>query len=529
MRSPSFLKTLLATTSATIVLLMAPGAASAQGRPTEPSTIDLLDVLVEKGVLTRQDADGVLNEARRRTEAAAKADAGVVRVPYIPEAVRDQIREEVKQEVIATAKQERWAEPGKLPTWMDRISFSGDLRVRAERQSFSSSNAPLLLDINAINEDGAYTTADVLPLRSTLVDRYRGRVRARFAADARITDYVDAGFRFVTGNPNDPVSTNETLTGNFNKFMVGLDRAYVRLRPFGTGTMFGKSNLILGKFDNPFFTTELAFDRDLQFGGAAGTINASLAGGMVDLFAIGGAFPLEEFDFAKSDKYMFGGQVGFGVKPVDGVRLRAGVSLFDFTNVQSKFNTIGLRDNDHTAPERVQFGNSLFNIRRDGGALNTVKFGLASDFRVGMATARAEFDVTDKLVAAIDVEVLKNFAFDVQELKDRLVPASSGNKGWHARGTIGYPDMNQAGAWELTAGYRRLEADSMLDLFVDSDFGLGTDQEGYVVRGSYAIAKDLWIEGSWFAARTLDLIDATGTVAPPLDTDTFMFDVNVRF
>ncbi len=84
-------------------------------------------------------------------------------------------------------------------------------------------------------------------------------------------------------------------------------------------------------------------------------------------------------------------------------------------------------------------------------------------------------------------------------------------------------------AWELSAGYRRLEADATLDLFADSDFGLGTDQEGFVVRGSWALVKNLWIEGSWFSARTIDLIDATGTVAPPIDTDTFMLDLNVRF
>lgn len=529
MRSPSFLKTLLATTGATIAFLAVPGAATAQTRMTDPSTIDILDVLVEKGVLTRQDADGVLAEARKRTEAAATADAGVVRVPYIPEAVRDQIREEVKKEVITTAKQEGWAQPGALPGWLDRISFSGDMRVRGERQSFSSSNTPLLLDINAINADGGYTTADVLPLRSTLGDRYRGRVRARFAMDAKITDRVDAGIRLVTGNPNDPVSPNETLTGNFDKFMVGLDRAYIRMRPFAADHSLGKSTLLFGKFDNPFFTTELAFDRDLQFDGVAATLNASLANGAAELFLTAGAFPLEELDFTSDDKYLFGGQIGVAFKPVDGVRFRAGASLFDFSNVQGRYNTLGLRDNDHTAPDRIQFGNSVFNLRRDGGALNTVKFGLASKFRVGMLTARAEFDVNDKLVASIDMEALKNFAFDRKELADRLVPGSSGDMGWHGRVTIGYPDMNERNAWELSAGYRRLEADSMLDLFVDSDFGLGTDQEGYVVRGSWAMAKNLWIEGSWFAARTIDLVDATGAIAPPVDTDTFMLDLNVRF
>ena len=527
MRSPVFMKTLLSTVAVAAAALTMP--AGAQTRMTDPSTIDILDVLVEKGVLTRQDADGVLSEARRRTEAAATADAGVVRVPYIPEAVRDQIRDEVKKEVVATAKTEGWAQPGALPNWLDRFSFSGDMRVRGEHQAFSSSNTPLLLDINAINADGGFTTDAVLPLRSTTQDRNRARVRARFAVDAKITDSVDAGIRLVTGNPNDPVSTNETLTGNFDKFVIGLDRAYIRARPFAADSRFGKSNLILGKFDNPFFITELAFDRDLQFDGVAATLNASLGDGIGEVFATGGAFPLEEWDFTGNDKFLFGGQIGIATAPVAGLRLRAAASLFEFSNVQGQYNTLNLRDNDYTAPQRVQFGNSVFNIRRDGGFVNTVLFGLASKYRVGAITARAEFDVNSSLIAAADFEVIKNFAFDRAELDARDVPGSSGDMGWHGRFTIGYPDMTKRNAWELSAGYRRLEADSTLDLFVDSDFGLGTDQEGFVIRGSWALAKNMWLEGSWFSARTLDLVDANGTIAPPIDTDTFMFDLNVRF
>lgn len=537
MRSPSFLNTLLATTrlataGAAIVLVAMPGVSNAQTRMTDPSTIDILDILVEKGVLTREDANGVLTEARRRTEAAATTDtagSGVVRVPYIPQAVRDQIREDVKKEVVATAKQEGWAQPGALPGWLDRVSFSGDVRMRGEAQQFSSSNTPLLLDINAINEDGGYTTMDILPLRSTLQDRYRARVRARFAVDFKITDQVEAGVRFVTGNPNDPVSPNQTLTGNFDKFQVGFDRVFIRARPFAANSLLGESSLIFGKFDNPFFTTEMAFDRDLQFNGVAATLNAEVIDDAVDVFATAGAFPLEEFDFTGNDKYLFGGQIGVAARPTDGVRLKLGASLFEFSKVQGQYNTIGLRDMDYTAASRVQFGNSLFNIRRDGGAVNTVLFGLASKYRVGMITARGEFDVNSSLVAAVDMEGIKNFAFDRQDLIDRMVPGSSGDMGWHGRVSIGYPEMSVRNAWELSMGYRHLEADSTLDLFVDSDFGLGTDQEGFVIRGSWALAKDMWVEGSWFSARTLDLVDATGAIAPPVDTDTFMFDLNVRF
>lgn len=527
MRSRHHFTALFATAAA--IGLAIPQAAVAQDRPTDPSTVDILDVLVEKGVLSRDDANGVLKEARRRSE----ANAGVVRVPYVPEAVRNQIREEVKKEVIATAKQEGWAQPGVIPDWIDRFKFSGDIRVRGERVAFGSSNTPLVFDINAINADGSYFDDDILPLRATTKDRYRARVRARFGVDAKVANGVEAGVRFVTGNLSDPVSTNESLTGNFDKLTVGLDRAYIRVRPFGEKDRFGGSSLIFGKFDNPFFSTELMFDRDLQFDGAAATLSASFGDGedAPTLFLTGGAFPLEEWDFTGNDKFLFAGQFGGSAAPVEGVRLKAAAALYEFQHVQGQYNTQNLRDNDYTAPDRVQFGNSVFNLRRDGGVVNTVKFGLASKFRVGALTARGEFDLTDVLMASFDLEGLKNFAFDRDELDARLVPASSGDTAWHARLGIGHIDMSAAGSWNFNIGYRRLEGDSTLDLFTDSDFGLGgTDQKGFVVQGGYSLSRNFSLTGSWYSARTIDLRDPnTGTLAPPIDTDTLMIDLNAKF
>lgn len=535
MRSPKLPIRLLASAAVALSISSASTGALAQTRPTDPSTLDILDVLVEKGVLSRQDADSVLTEARKRTE----ADAGTVRVPYVPEAVRAQIRDEVKKEVVETARSEGWAQPDALPEWLGRFKFSGDLRVRGEHIGFGASNTPLVPDINAINADGEYYVDDVLPLRPTTKDRIRSRVRARFSVEARVNDHVDAGIRLVTGNLREPFSTNESLTGNFDKFAIGLDRAYIRLRPFDRDERLGDTHVIFGKFDNPFFSTELAFDEDLQFEGVAATVSAALGDGedAPTIFVTGGAFPLEEWDFTGNDKYLFAGQIGASGSPTPGVRLKAGMALYQYSNVQGQYNTPGLRDNDYTAPDRVQFGNALFNLRQDNGVVNTVKFGLASKYRIAALTAMAEFDVTPSLVAAVEFEGLKNLAFDRQDLLDRSIDPvnyplqSSGDTAWHARASIGYPSFDTVNAWRLSAGYRRLEGDSTLDLFADSDFGLGgTDQKGFVVRGSWAPMENMWLTGTWLSARTMNLLDiTTGATALPVDVDTFMLDLNVRF
>jgi len=537
MRNRKLTTRLLATATAVLAITSIAQGAQAQTRMTDPSTLDILDVLVEKGVLSREDADSVLTEARRRTE----ADAGTVRVPYVPEAVRVQIRDEIRQEVVETARVEGWAQPGALPAWINRVSISGDMRVRGEQIGYGTANTPLTPDINAINADGNYYVDDVLPLRATTEDRFRARVRARVAVDVRVNDYVDAGVRIVSGNLSDPLSTNETLTGNFHKISIGLDRAYIRVRPFGDDGRFAGTNVVLGKFDNPFFSTELLFDNDLQFEGAAAQIRASFGdgAGAPQLFINGGAFLLQEWEFAGNDKYLFGGQLGGSATIVPGFRLRAAAGLYEFANVQGEYNTAGQRDNDFTAPDRVQFGNALFNLRRDNSFVNSVKFGLASEYRVLAITALAELDVTPALVASIEFEGLKNLAFDEQDLLDRSVDPtnfalrSSGDTAWHAAIGIGNPaaSAHEANSWRLSGTYRRLEGDATLDLFTDSDFGLGgTDQKGFIIQGSWAPLDNVWLDAAWYSARTINLLDIiTGTTALPIDVDTFMLDLNAKF
>ncbi len=507
-------------------LLVAPFAAQAQTRPTDPSTLDILEVLVEKGVLSRQDADAVLGEARARAEAREE----VVRVPYVPEAIREQITQEVREEVMTQAKEEGWAAPDQIPGWLDRIDFYGDIHVRAEGILAQESNTPYVYDINAINDAGNYSTLDVLPFRNTLDDRYRARVRARLGVGFRINDHVDAGFRFATGDLNNVSSTNETLNRDFGRLTVGLDRAFIRVRPAPSSSLLGGTNAVLGKFDNPFVSTELLFDRDLQFEGVALTLDGAFANGNAHAFLTGGAFPLEEYDFTSDDKYLFAAQLGAGGTVVDGLRLNAAAAIYKYANIQGEYNTIGLRDNDFTAARRVQFGNSVFNLRRDNTPVNSVLFGLASKFSVASINASAEFDINDEMVAGLKFEGARNLDFDEAEILARGVPTTSGDTAFLVAADIGHRDIWAPGAWKLTADYRRLEADSTLDLFTDSDFGLGgTDQKGFTVSASWTPLDHTMFTARWLSARTIDLVDENGNQAPPIDLDTVQLDMAVKF
>ena len=537
------------------------GSASAQDRPTDPTMQELLDLLVGTGVVTQEQADALVAKARERA-AADEAD-GVIRVPYVPQSVRDSIRDEVREDVVQTAREENWAQPDALPEWLDRFHFYGDVRARFEAQLFQDNNA-IASDPAAVNAasdggaDGFLARGEALPLLNTQDDRYRARFRARLGVRVDLGKWAEADLRFVTGNPEDPLSVNQTLEGNFDGFVVALDRALLRLRPLHNSATVSGSSLTLGKFDNPFFSTELMFDPDLQFEGAAATLRANLGGaGASNVFVTAGAFPLNEFAFTGnevSDPVLYAGQIGARFQPTDRVRISLGGGFFFYDNVRGEENDIGLRTRDASAPASFGFGNTLINIRNDAALENTIRFGLASRFEVAQAVAAIDFDLTENYSATIFGEYAVNTAFDPDALVERapgfdgqdivLVPfllPSTGDTAYNVFASFGHKDIAVVGgsgrtawsrnAWRVTAGYRYMEADSTYAAFTDSSFGLGgTDQEGLIVEFAYGLSEHLLLEGRWIAARSLDFIDPrTGLEAPTIDTDTIFIDLTGRF
>lgn len=148
--------------------LSGPAVAQAPAESTAPegnsTTVHLIRLLVEQGVITDAQANALLQQARQEAQTASQrrpepeVREGDVRVPYIPEVVRDEIREEVKQEVMAQAKAENWAAPNTFPDWVSRVKLFGDVRVRNESRFFSGDNIDQLVDGQKYNEDGPFET-----------------------------------------------------------------------------------------------------------------------------------------------------------------------------------------------------------------------------------------------------------------------------------------------------------------------------------------------------------------------------------
>ena len=128
----------------------------------------------------------------------------VKRVVYLPETVKQQLREEIKQEVLEQAKREGWAAPSAVPEWLRRFRPSGDVRGRFERAIFPSGNGTgQLFDFNPINTGRAMdvTFNDAATERDLDVDqnRTRPRLRARLGVDVEVTEGFSAGLRLASG------------------------------------------------------------------------------------------------------------------------------------------------------------------------------------------------------------------------------------------------------------------------------------------------------------------------------------------
>ena len=118
--------------------------------------------------------------------ALAAAGDDAMRVTYIPESVKAEMREQIKQEVLDTAKRDHWAVPKLVPDWAMRIRLFGDIRVRAQEDIFpaGNDNTGSFPNFNAINTGAPFDPSGTVFSPQLDVDRNRERLRLRVARRA---------------------------------------------------------------------------------------------------------------------------------------------------------------------------------------------------------------------------------------------------------------------------------------------------------------------------------------------------------
>ncbi|UVL48554.1 putative porin [Pseudomonas moraviensis] len=545
------------------------GQAVAAPAPSENATINLIRLLVEQGILKQDKADALIaqaqNEAAQAKQAAAStavaagpvAAPGDVRVQYVPAAVRDQIRDQVKAEVMATAKQENWAAPNTFPDWASRISFDGDIRLRDESRYYSGNNSNEIVDFAKLNNNGPYdvnpnSSTSLPPLLNTREDRENlFRLRARLGMKAVISEEWTAGIRIGTGSDNNPVSTTQSLGGGFAKKDIWLDQGYLSWKPMDELTLTG------GRFANPFMSTDMLYSNDLNFDGVAAIFDHKLNRDW-GVFGTVGAFPVDYtndtsssngFDKEESDnKWLYGAQLGAKWAINSNNRLKGALAYYRFDDIQGQRSSpcepwAGAPgcDSDGTRAAFMQKGNSVFLLRDitpnplNPSATPQPQFvGLASEFNLLDLNVVWDADLPQDFKLRSQGNYIHNLSYDEGDMRKRSAgqivnnldsngEIESGANAWMVQFTLGNAlDLKRKGDWNLFAGYKYIQPDALPDGFNDSSFHLGgTNAKGYFMGGNYGLAKNVSATGRWMSTEAV--------YGAPFDIDVLQLEINTRF
>jgi hypothetical protein len=580
--------------------------------------VNLLKRLVKRGILTQEDADELTKEAQAdaataraqsQADAAAASQAVVsqvtekaaemappptsddtIRVPYVPDIVKQQITDEVKADVMKQARAENWAAPRAIPDWVPRFRFSGDIRTRYEGDFFpnTNDNTGAFPNFNAINTGAPFDVAgtEFSPQNDVDQDRERFRERARIGVDVDLEDGFTAGIRLASGQDDSPVTENQTLGlanqgqgGDFSKYSIWLDRAFLKYEFQADGDANKDFSVTVGRMDNPFFSTSMIWARDLGFDGLALQGRYPVARGVVP-FLTAGAFPVfdTDFNFASNqpakyeseDKYLFAGQLGADWTINKDLNAKLAGAYYYFYNIEghlsSPFTPLTTADagsTDDSRPSFAQNGNTYFPIRdivptaeNDFGTIDQFQYyGLATPFRELDFTGQLNYDHFAPVRVSLIGEFTKNLAFNYASVAAVAVnnrgaaPPTSTSAApiTLPNGTVIAPPtplgkfLGGDTAWIITLKV----GDAALEKLWDWDFDVGYRyvQSDAVVDGfndadfgapltgtnlkGYTVGGDLALgKRVWLG---LHLMSADSIIGPPYKSDIVQFDINGKF
>ena len=383
-------------------------------------------------------------------------------------------------------------------------------------------------------------------------------IRARLGVEAQLAEGVTVGARLASGDTRSPVSTTDLLGGGWQKKDIWLDQAWITIAPVSW------AGLTVGRMPNPFLHTDLVYDDDLNFDGAAIKLDAPLDRSF-HVFSNMGVFPLEYVgDNTPSTgttkapshtKWLYGAQLGAEWWFARHSSWRVAAAYYDFDRVQGELSqpcdlVLGndFCSTDPTRPAFMQKGNTLFflrNIRTIPDPTNPIApqfVGLMFDYNLLDINMAFDAKIEGTYHLLLEGDYVRNLAFDrhddpafgalghninncgpAPDSAPFSCPLRAGNTGWMAKATFGQLVPTEAWDWNVFGGYKYLESDAVLDAYTDSDFHLGgTNAKGYFLGGSLALYHNTWLTARWLSADEI-------SGSEPLAIDVLQIDLNARF
>ncbi len=356
-----------------------------------------------------------------------------------------------------------------LPAFLTNTKFSGDLRLRYQ-----------------------WDETDTGASRS---DRQRGRFRLRYGFETAPGEKTKVGVRLATGG-KEPTSTNQTFERAFVGKTIAIDRAYVTHKILPFLTVSG------GKIANPYFTTDLLWDSDINPEGAALLLN--FKDSRLNPFVTLGFFGMGENSHWSADPAIAALQTGI-CPQFSGKPLKLAVSYYNFMGLKGKFM-------QEVSPDYVKRTNSNVAVvfPATPTSLETTKHYWKYNYELlETCLSFTPFQFRETIPLTLYGHYLRNLASDV---KDR--------SGWLAGFNLGR--VKERNEWEIGYNYRKLEKDAAPDIIVDSDFhGGGTNGRGHKFTIGYGFSRYASVNLTYFN---------TGVVSgAKKDVQMLQVDLNVKF
>jgi hypothetical protein len=290
--------------------------------------------------------------------------------------------------------------------------------------------------------------------------RDRNRIRARAAIIADLDDNVEVGLGFASGG-DDPVSTNQTLGGGGSTKDLRLDLAYFNWA--ATQDL----NLVGGKFKNMWHRPQ---KNGLMWDGDWNPEGFGLAWTPGSFFVSGTGTFLESDSKAENTEFSYGFQGGFDGN-VGSAKLVTGLGYY-FIETRDKSPFFGSADDF--------FGNSFTCADPVAGTDCAYLY----DFKIVQAFGDLSMNVGD-MPLSVFVDYVRN------------TDADEFDTGYAVGVKLG--KTSTRGTWDLAYIWQDLEANAVLGLLTDSDFGGGgTDAKGHIFKGGYGINKKWNIGVTYF-------------------------------
>ena len=365
------------------------------GIATAQSSESLLKKLVEKGVLTEAEAGELRNEANA----------------------------------------ENTIKPN---SWVDSITFKGDLRLRYDHTYDSASNGRSAED--------------------------RLRYRFRYGAIADLQNNMKVGFRMATGQ--NTTSSNQTFSEDFTRDDFGLDQAYVGWQQEDDWAKNPGLTVYAGK--NPNFEktgwklSKALFDSDITPEGFEAHYSTEMGGTTLGLH--GGAYLLEgEDDPSKSMSKLIMGQITTSTTLGDTLGMDLGLGVY------------GMDSSDLTGP--------------DTGHGNTAGQG----YTPLMLDAAFTYRGASKPVKLYGTWVDNQQADTLSTGYITGIKYGSAKKAGQWEAKIEYRSLEADAFWDEFA-----ESEfGAIGVKAANEYATGTNTEGLVIQGKYSIYSNIQVVLAW--------------------------------